>query len=147
MEAWSEYLAMLRKLTKTLETLTDVEQTKTKAVMAGDLAVVEKCMKQEQAASLTLRGLDQKREKMMDQLGMRGVPLRQIMDHCPPGQEEQTRQTADVLRRQYAVFCGASDVARSTLEKHLHVMEEMQKEFSGGEPALDVPPTKADFRA
>lgn len=147
MDAWSEYLTMLRKVAKTLENLTGVQQTKTQAVMTGDLKTVEQCMKQEQAASMTLRGLDQKRERMMDQLGMRGVPLRDIMDHCPPGQEEQTRQTADLLRRQYAVFRGASDVARSTLEKHLHVMEEMQKELNNGEPVLDVPPVKADFRA
>lgn len=76
---WNEYLLLLGKVTKALEQLTEVEKTKTNAVTAGDLAAVEQCMKQEQVASLNLRGLDQKREKLLDQLGMKGVPLRNIM--------------------------------------------------------------------
>ena len=67
---WNDYLLLLGKVTKALEQLTEVEKTKTNAVTAGDLAAVEQCMKQEQVASLNLRGLDQKREKLLDQLGI-----------------------------------------------------------------------------
>lgn len=144
---WGEYLALLGKVTKTLEELTAVEQAKVNAVNQRDLPTVEQCMKKEQAYSLNLRGLDQKREKLLDQLGMRGVPLRGIMDHCPAGAEEETRQTADALRRQYSIFQTASEAARNTLEIHLHVIEELQKHANGGELSQDAPPVKADFRA
>ena len=146
---WNEYLLLLGKVTKALEQLTEVEKTKTNAVTAGDLAAVEQCMKQEQVASLNLRGLDQKREKLLDQLGMKGVPLRNIMDHCPPEAWEETEQIADALRRQYAVFQAASEVSRNALEINLHNIETIQNRVNGGEiiPPEDAPRKKADFRA
>lgn len=106
-------------------------------------------MKQEQVASLNLRGLDQKREKLLDQLGMKGVPLRNIMDHCPPEAWEETEQIADALRRQYAIFQAASEVSRNALEINLHNIETIQKRVNGGEiiPPEDAPRKKADFRA
>lgn len=144
---WGEYLTLLGKVTKALEDLTAVEQDKIRAVNERDLPAVEQCMKKEQVCSLNLRGLDQKREKLLDQLGMRGVPLRGIMDHCPEGAEEETERAADALRRQYAIFQSASEASRSTLEIHLHVIEELQKHANGGELSQDAPPMKADFRA
>ena len=144
---WGEYLTLLGKVTKALEELTAVGQDKIRAVNARDLPAVEQCMKKEQVCSLNLRGLDQKREKLLDQLGMRGIPLRGIMDHCPDGAEEETARAADALRRQYAVFQSASEASRSTLEIHLHVIEELQKQANGGELSQDAPPMKADFRA
>lgn len=143
---WGEYLALLGKVTKTLEELTGVEQTKIRAVNDRDLPTVEQCMKKEQVCSLNLRGLDQKRERLMDRLGMRGVPLRDIMSCCPPGAEKETKETAEALRRQYSVFRATSEASRNTLEIHLHVIEELQKQAGGG-PPQDAPPMKADFRA
>lgn len=143
---WSEYLVLLGKVTKTLEELAGVEQTKTRAVTAGDLPGVEQCMKREQALSMSLRGFDRKREMMLDQLGMKGVPLRDIMDHCPDGAEEETLRVADALRRQYKIFQAASEVARNTLEIHLHQIEKLQK-MAGGDPVQEMPHIQADFRA
>ena len=145
--SWQDYLGLMSSLTRTLEELTQVEREKNDAASQGDLAGVEACMKREQVMSLSLRGLDQKREKLLDQLGMRGIPLRGIMDHCPDGAEEETARAADALRRQYAVFQSASEASRSTLEIHLHVIEELQKQANGGELSQDAPPMKADFRA
>ena len=145
---WRDYLALLDSLGGTLEELTELERTKTLAVGRSDLDGLEECMKREQVASLTLRGLDQKREKLMDQLGMRGVPLREIMSRCPPGAEQETKEAAEALRRQYAIFQTTSEASRNALEIHLHIIEELHKRAGGGElPHQDAPPMKADFRA
>lgn len=143
---WGEYLKLLGKVGRTLEELTGIEQTKTRAAMQGDLESMEKCMKREQALSMSLRGLDRKRESMMEQLGMKGVPLRGIMDHCPEGAEAETEAAADALRRQYSIFQAASEVARNTLECNLRVIENMMKQHNGGEPIQETPPAQSDFR-
>ena len=158
--AWGDYLTLLGRVTRALEELTGVEQEKIRAVNERDLPAVEQCMKKEQVCSLNLRGLDQKREKLMDQLGMRGVPLREIMSRCPPGAEQETKEAAEALRRQYAllgraqigtihaIFQTTSEVSRNALEIHLHIIEELHKRAGGGElPHQDAPPMKADFRA
>ena len=146
--AWGDYLTLLGRVTRALEELTGVEQEKIRAVNERDLPAVEQCMKKEQVCSLNLRGMDQKREKLMDQLGMRGVPLREIMSRCPPGAEQETKEAAEALRRQYAIFQTTSEASRNALEIHLHIIEELHKRAGGGElPHQDAPPMKADFRA
>ena len=76
-------------------------------------------MKKEQVMSLTLRGYDQKRDKMLSELGLRGVNLRQLEDHSPDELQLETKAAVEQLRRQYKLFQAASQVARDTLEINL----------------------------
>ena len=108
MTQWQEYLKLLSGLSRTLEQLTKVEQDKKTAASQGDLAGVEDCMKQEQVLSLSLRGYDQRRDKMLASLGLQGVPLNQLEDHSPPDLMLETRRTVEELRRQYTLFQAAS---------------------------------------
>ena len=121
MAVWQEYLKLLDNLGNTLEKLTEIERSKTAAVSGGNLHGVEECMKQEQVISLSLRGMDQKREKMLAQLEVQS------------------------LSRKYEVFRSASEVARNTLECNLHAIEQVQKAKDA--PPLEDQPRQADFRA
>lgn len=132
-EIWAEYRRMLESVGKTLEDLTGVEQRKTAAVSQGDLADVDECMKKEQVLSLSLRGADQKREKMLRELGLSGVPLRRLLDHCPEEEYLATKAVVEKLQGQYAVFQAAAQVARDTLECHLRAIEKVQEQYNGGE--------------
>ena len=134
MALWQEYLKMLDNLGATLEKLTEIERTKTAAVGRGDLEGVEACMKQEQVISLSLRGTDQKREKLLAQLGLSGVPLRELEERGPREAHMETRRAVESLRRKY----------ENTLECNLHAIERIQR-------AQDAPPEEdhprlADFR-
>lgn len=141
---WKEYLALLNKLGGVVEQLTGLEQQKTAAVSRGDLNAVDECMKREQVVSMTLRGIDQKRDKMLAKMGMGGVPLRRLEEFSPPGLELESRRCAEDLRRKYEVFQSASEVARDTLECNLRAIERLQQQ------AEEAPPSsvrQADFRA
>lgn len=144
MAVWREYLKLLDSLGATLDKLTEIERTKTAAVGKGDLDGVEACMKQEQVISLSLRGMDQKREKMLAQLGLTGVPLRELEERGPRESHMETRQTVESLRRKYEVFQSASEVARNTLECNLHAIEQVQKAKDA--PPPEDHPRQADFR-
>ena len=120
---WTDYLKLLGQLTKTVGQLADIEQRKAAAASRGDVDGVDECMRQEQVMSLSLRGVEQKREAMLDALGLRGVPLRDLVEHSPDGLEVETRKAAEELRRQYDLFLSASSVARNTLEVNLRAME------------------------
>lgn len=142
---WGEYLTLLETLGGKLEELTDLERTKAVAVGRSDLEGLEECMKREQVMSLSLRGLDQKREKLLAALGLTGVPLRDLAERAPEGVRMEARAAAEKLRQKYEVFQSASDVARNTLECNLHAIEKLQK-------ALEVQPEErsvrqSDFRA
>ena len=144
MAVWREYLKLLDSLGATLDKLTEIERTKTAAVGKGDLDGVEACMKQEQVISLSLRGMDQKREKMLAQLGLTGVPLRELEERGPRETHMETRAAVEKLRRRYEVFQSASEVARNTLECNLHAIEQVQKAKDA--PPPEDHPRQADFR-
>lgn len=142
---WGEYLTLLENLGGKLEELTDLERTKALAVGRSDLEELEECMKREQVMSLSLRGLDQKREKLLSALGLTGVPLRDLAERAPEGVRMEAKAAAEKLRQKYEVFQSASDVARNTLECNLHAIEKLQKahEVQPEERSL----RQSDFRA
>lgn len=71
---FSEYLNFLEELEHTLQQLVDVEQKKAAAVSARDLDALNDCMKREQAFSMTLKGFEQKRARLLAALGWRMSP-------------------------------------------------------------------------
>ena len=131
MTTWQDYLKLMRDLTNTLKTLTQVERDKNDAASQGNLIGVEECMKREQVMSLSLRGYDQKRDKMLAELGLRGVTLSQLEDHSPDEFQLETKAVVEELRRQYKLFQAASQVARDTLEINLRGIERIQAQRAG----------------
>lgn len=139
MATWQDYLKLMEGLSRTLEQLTQVELDKNAAASRGDVLGVEECMKREQVLSLSLRGCDQKRDAMLAQLGLHGVSLSQL----------ETKRVVEELRRQYALFQNASQVARDTLEINLRAIERMQAVQAGdaAEAAEQRRDHQTDFRA
>lgn len=150
-----DYLAFLRDLGDTLDEITKVEQEKTAFVRTDDLDGLNGCMKREQALSLAMRSHDQKRDAMLQSLGLQDVPLRNLMDRAPDELREETKRTVEQLCRQYALFRGAFEVARDTLECNLHQIEKLLQaedpdaaQAGYQETSPELPPRmRTDFRA
>lgn len=122
------YLTFLSELCQALDTLTGLEQRKIAAVRAGDLAELEQCMKQEQAAALDLRGREQKRARLLAQLGLEQVPLRELPGHCPPELRPQAAEVTQQLKRSYQVLSSARTAARTLMESNLrHIQRELER--------------------
>lgn len=155
-EMWGAYLALLRDLAQTLGDLTQVEHEKAAAVRKDDLAELNELLKREQALSLSLRSLDGKREKMMGSLDLEGSSLKGLSVRCPARLREEARSVEEELRRQYQLYRGAADMARTTLECNLHEIEKLLAEQAGGSAGPGLPGSlqpelpramKTDFRA
>lgn len=149
MTSWQDYLKLLDSLGHTLEQLTQVERDKNAAASQGDLLGVEECMKQEQVLSLSLRGYDQKRDKMLAELGLKGVTLNQLEDHSPAELQLETKRAVEKLRRQYTLFQAASQVVRNTLEVNLREIERLQAAQAGDKGVAEDQRNRhqTDFRA
>ena len=140
------YLDLLSQLSGHLERLTQLSQQKAEAVRRDDLLALDEALKQEQVLTLALRGLEQKRLSLLDQLG-----------HYPDLLQLQARQVIDALQRSYQVYRSASQAARNTLECSLHEIERIiaasgvnPAEASAGYEAPGAEPPKnmkTDFRA
>lgn len=151
------YLDLLKELSGCLDRLSALAQEKADAVRQDDLTALGDVLKQEQVVALSLRGLEQRRVKLLSALGLDGVPLTQLHSHVPPELEDEARQAAEAARRSYRDYRGYADMARNTLELNLHQIEKVitasgvdPAELGAGyEPPGVEPPKnmKTDFRA
>lgn len=128
-------LHFFTELQQDLERLTQLQRQKIDAVRAHDLDVLNDCMKQEQVISLSLRGLEQKREKLLQALGLSGVSLLELDRHCQPEHRAAVSQAAEGLRKQYQLLYSAQQAARTVVEKDLRaVNRELERRGLLSEP-------------
>lgn len=125
------YLDHLDRLGKTLEELTQLTREKTRAVVRGDLQAVDAAVRREQALSLSLRGAEQRRERLLADLGLQDTALSGLAERAPEQLRTRAARTAEALRRQYELYRDTAEVARTTLECNLHMLEKHMKEVPG----------------
>ena len=158
MEAlFRSYFGVLRELSGTLDRLAPLAKQKADAVRADDLLALDEVLKQEQALSLNLRGLELKRLKLVPQLGLDNVPLSKLPEHCPSQLADEARKTAAALRKSYEVYRSYAGMAQNLLELNIHQIDKALAD-AGVDPKLaaqgyETPPMeppkkmKTDFRA
>lgn len=153
---YAAYIALLDEISTILEKLSGLAQEKAAAVRGNDLITLDQVLKQEQALSLNLRSLEQKRGKYLEQLNLSAQPLSQFAASCPPQLQMQAKKSVERLRTQYRLYQSAAEVARNTLECNLHEIEKILSDLgsdpvngSGYAPQNAEPPKamKTDFRA
>ena len=143
---FDDYLTFLEQLCQELDALSGVEQQKISAVRSGDLGALDACMKQEQAAALSLRGREQHRKAMLRDLGLEHVSLADLPRHCPPQEQERTAAISQQVLRSYQVLSSAQQTARTLMESRLHRIERELEQREAEHPS--APRTAAaDFRA
>ena len=153
MEAYLDFLTELGAL---FTQLTDLEREKMSAAQAGNLDRLNSCICREQAMSLSLRGMDRRRETMLEELGMTGDDLRQLPERCPPQLQARAKAVVEDLRRRYEVLDSSRVSARTMLECNLHKLERQLEELGapqGLEPGYQPAPAdlpsgmRTDFHA
>lgn len=151
------YLDLLRELSGYLDRLGELSEQKAQTVRQDDLLAMDEVMKQEQVLSLSLRGLEQRRVKLLAQLGLGDVPLADLPGKYPAELHGEAKQTVEGLRSSYKIFRARADMARNVLELNLHQIEKVISAAgvdpntvgAGYEPpGSEIPKNmKTDFRA
>lgn len=134
MASWEELFQMLEKLDTQVCTLTGLQQEKTAAVLRDDVRKVDDCMKREQVVSLTLRSMDQKRDKLYQDLGLQNRALSALPEQCPEEYRQQAREIAQRVRGHYQIYRSAAEVSRTTLEINLHQIEKLMNQSDAPMP-------------
>lgn len=148
---YEDYLSYLGELSALLERMTETAGDKAAAARVGDLVKVDACMKQEQVYSMTLRSMDQKRDKMLKSMGMEGMTLSQMAGQYPDELKARAAKAAELALNRFERYKAASNAARTTMELALRDIERMFPENApapAADPAEEPPPRmKTDFRA
>jgi arginyl-tRNA synthetase len=156
MEAYADYLELLDQLGQELDRMSMLARKKADAVRQDDLEALNKILKQEQAMSLAMRGLERRRQEEVKELGLTDNRLTCLADQYPESMRLEAKEVVRRLQRQYKVYQSASEVARHTLECSLHEIEKALygwgadvQEGSGYAKNVAEPPSqmRTDIRA
>lgn len=119
------YLDLLRELTGCLDRLGELSEAKAQTVRQDDLLAMDDVLKQEQVLSLSLRGLEQRRTKLLTKLELSGVPLSDLPEHYPAELRDEARRTVEDVQRSYKMYRARADMARGLLELNLHQIDKL----------------------
>ena len=155
-EKYRSYLALLEAMREGLSRLTELANRKTAVVRQDDLMGLDEVLKKEQAQAMAFRGLEQKREKLHQELNMEGRPLSGVASAFPPDLRLEAKQAVEALQSQYKIYNTSAKVARNTLEVNLHEIDKILSHMGstpaggtgyGGGQAEPPSAMKTDFRA
>lgn len=132
------YLDHLDKLDGVLEELTGLAKAKAKAANKGELGTMDQVMRREQALSMSLRSMEQKRQEFVSKLGLGGSVLSALPDKVPEELRPRAKKTSEGLLRRYMLYKDASEVARTTLECNLHMVEKHMGQAVPGTSLADI---------
>ena len=157
-DLYRSYLDLLVSFQENLAQLTDLARVKVLVVQNDDLLALDELLKQEQAISLSFRGLDLKREKMLAEMGAADLPLSSLPQIYPAAMQAEAQEAVEQLQEQFHTYRHEADKARGTLEGNIRRVEKILEELGvdpaepGGpgyaSPESETPPNmKTDFRA
>lgn len=123
MSEFSNFEKLMEEFIEFFEELIPVEQDKLDAAVNNRVSFVEECMHKEQAAVLRLRGLDQKREKEQERLGMKGYTFRKILESVPEETATVLKPLFDRLSEQVHMLQSITDNSKNMIEVNLHTIQ------------------------
>ena len=125
MNDFSDFIKIMNEFINFFDELISIEQEKLDAAVNNRVSFMHK----EQAAILKLRGLEQKREKEQERLGMKEYTFRQILEHAPEDAASELNPLFDRLSEQVRLTQSLSGNIKDAIEVNLHVI---QSSLSGG---------------
>lgn len=143
MHSFSDFVTVIEQLITFSEELTAIESKKLEAATKNRISFVEDCMKDEQAATLRLRGLDRKRETIQTDLGWEGWTFKQILSQTEDEKRAVLEPLFIQLNDRMVILKNTCDSASQIIQVNLHkinnAIQEQQHAKSGGYTPDGVP--------
>ncbi len=119
MTEYSEYLTFLSELHRELAHLIEITRQKIQALEKNDLDKLNACTRQEQASALALRGCELRRQKILTELSLADVPVREMANHCPPQYKAETEASVTQVLQDMQQLRDIQTPVRTLMEQEL----------------------------
>lgn len=128
----SAFEKVIRQLIELFDRIIPLEQSKLEAVSQKKVELLEEIIKKEQAEVMTLRGLDQKRERIQAELGWKDLTFRNILKEVPEEQQLELQGLFDELSERVTTFQTVTESSKTMIEVNLHAINQMMAGRTGG---------------
>ena len=135
MNEFADFIKLIKEFILFFEGLIPLEQEKLDAALKNRVSIIEDCMHKEQAAVLRLRGLEQKREKEQEKLGMKDASFRQILEKAPEDVSSALKPLFEQMSEQIRTLQSISGSSKDAIEVNLHMI---QMSLAGTSPGRET---------
>ncbi len=121
--SFNNYTAFLTNLCAELDNLTELQKKKIDAIDTHNLESIDECIKQEQAASLKMRGLEQQRIKVLNELGLVGVKMTDMAEKSPDEFKDEIKQLVELTVASHNNFLQHQSKVKQLIHRNLNIVE------------------------
>ncbi len=130
--------------TKLFDQLSSLQQEKIQAAHQDDLQALEHCMQQEQALSLHIRGMQRRKDTLLQALGLEKISLKELPSHLSAADYAQVAPTITRFQTAYELYNSAAAASRAVLEGVLQELDRALEEASKV-PQAQAPRPQGNF--
>ena len=127
-EAFNRFCNVIDDMIEIFDDLKAFEDKKLNAVIGNDVLRLEHLMNEEQAYLMKMRGLDQKREKLQEEMGLKGKNFRQIIEAAPLECREEMIGRKQALDEKNQALVAAVEKTKRSIEGHLQRLDQMMQQ-------------------
>lgn len=128
----SGFQQLIQQFIAFFDRMLPLEQSKLDVVKQNQVTQLEDIIKKEQAEIMTLRGLEQKREKLQAELGWKDLTFQEILERLPKEQQAEMKRLFDDLADRVRSFQTVTESSKTMMEVNLHVINQMIAQRTGG---------------
>ena len=121
----TKFTALIRQFTELFDRMIPLEQEKLNVVKQNQVSALEDIIKREQAEIMSLRGLDQKRERLQKELGFSDLTFQEILERVSGEEHAELQQLFDELSGRVKEFRSITESSRTMMEVNLHAINKM----------------------
>lgn len=118
-----QFSTVIRELISIVEVITAVENEKAQLASLGHHKLIDSCIQKEQAHILKLRGLEQRRIRLAEQLGWNGLTFRQILEQGGEDENKVLLPLFTQLEERIEQLLSARDSSERIIQSRLQELE------------------------
>lgn len=134
-----ELMQLFDKMGGLFDQLILFEEKKAECISQNDIDGLDSFMNEEQALLLKLRGLDQRREKLLTDMGFQDQTFRQLIRSSEGKEQEALQSHFETLSDKTGRLKTAIDFTKKLIELHQHGIETLLNRMNQGSPGIYDP--------
>lgn len=128
---------VLEEITALLDEYRPLEEEKLKAIQENKVSFVEACMRKEQALLLQMKGLEKKREEVLEANGWSGKTLREVMEGLDEEERRKVQPVFDALTFSIQNFNSLNEESMKLIRLNLHRIQRAAGDDRQNEPETE----------
>jgi len=127
-----DFYKIMEEIMNLVDSVIALENQKLDAIASNDISELDRIMKEEQAIILQFRGLEKKRDKIQDDLGLSSLTFREMIDKDTLSNSKELAKLYQQMNEKMKEVKTVTDCTKKYIELHLHSLDTLITNLQNG---------------